>query len=367
MRVAFVPVWHGNPYHVELVKSLGAVGVDVLCPQSLKTLYRDVLAGAEKVDVLHLHALPSFGWSPRSLARYALSYCRLVRLRELGIRLVWTVHNFRNHDSKNWLIEDHAGRRFSPRLHALIVHGDAAKQIVESRWRGCVSDQLRVIPHGNYIRSYKNDIPTREARALLGSDPSNLVFLFMGLIRPYKGVAEMVKAFRACADSNARLVIAGRPVDAAIGNEVELSIEGDSRIRFVPGHVNDDDIQIYMNACDVVVLPYKRVFTSGTAVLAMSFGKPCIAPRVGCVPDMLDDEGAVFFDPEAKRDLERAFRRVLACPERLPGMGRHNLERAKGWDWGGIGRATAAVYEQCVAAEKRQIRPVSVRTREFAR
>jgi beta-1,4-mannosyltransferase len=357
MRVAFVPVWHGNPYHVELEKSLRALGVDVLCPQSLKTLYRHVLTGAEKVDLVHLHALPSFGWSPPSLARYALSYCRLNRLRELGARLVWTVHNFQNHDSKYWLIEDYVGRRFSRRLHALIVHGDAAKQIVVARWRGCVSNQLRVIPHGNYIRSYRNDIPTHEARALLGFAPSHLVFLFIGLIRPYKGVAEMVEAFKACADSSARLVIAGRPVCEAIRNEVEISIQGDSRIRFVPGHVNDDEVQIYMNACNLVVLPYKRVFTSGTAVLAMSFGRPCIAPRVGCVPDMLDEDGAVFFNPEVDGELERAFRTVLACPERLPRMGRHNLKRAAGWNWDGIGRATAAVYEQCVAAKKRQLQP----------
>jgi beta-1,4-mannosyltransferase len=306
---------------------------------------------------VHLHALPSFGWSLRSLARYALFYCRLRRLRKLGVRLVWTVHNFENHDSESRPIEDYVGRHFSRRLHALIVHGDAAKQIVESRWRGCVSNQLRVIPHGNYIRSYKNDISTHEARALLRFDPSHLVFLFMGLIRPYKGVVEMVKAFKACAESGARLVIAGRPVCEAIRNEVEISIQGDSRIRFIPGHVDDDDIQIYLNACDVVVLPYKRVFTSGTAVLAMSFGKPCIAPRVGCVPDMLDEDGAVFFNPEVDGELECAFRTVLACPERLPRMGRHNLKRAAGWNWDGIGRATASVYEQCVADEKRQLQP----------
>ena len=349
-----MPVWDGNPYQVELEKSLRVLGVDVLCPPSLKTLYRHVLGGAEKIDVVHLHTLPSFAWSPLSLARYALFYCRLSRLRKLGVHLVWTVHNFQNHDSKHWLIEDYVGRHFSRQFYALIVHGDAAKQIVESRWRGYVLDQLRVIPHGNYIRSYKNDVSSHEARALLGLDPSHLIFLFLGLIRPYKGVVEMVEAFKACADSNARLVIAGRPVCEAIRNEVEISIQGDSRMRFIPGHVNDANVQIYMNACDVVVLPYKRVFTSGTVVLAMSFGKPCIAPRVGGVPDMLDEDGAVFFNPEAEGDLERAFRKVVACPERLAGMGRHNVKRAAGWNWDGIGRATAAVYEQCVTDEKRQ-------------
>jgi beta-1,4-mannosyltransferase len=350
MKVAFIYVWRENRYHVELEKSLRALGVDVLCPQ-LKTLYTHVFAGAEKVDVVHIHALPYFNWS--NIPRYILFYLRLSRLQKRGVRLVLTVHDFQNHDSRNWPIEHLVGGYFARRLDALIVHGQTAKKIVETRWRGCSSNQISVIPHGHYIQSYKNCIGAEVARVSLGLEPSNLVFLFVGLIRPYKGLSEMIEVFKGCAHPGARLVIAGKLASDEIGNKIALAVQGDSRITFVPGYVHDDEIQRYMNACDVVVLPYKRVFTSGAAVLAMSFGKPCIAPRLGCVPDMLDEEGAVFFDPAVDGDLERAFQKVIACRERLAGMGRYNLERASGWNWDGIGRATAALYEQCVAAEKK--------------
>src|SRR5258707_11847882 len=67
-------------------------------------------------------------------------------------------------------------------------------------------------------------------------------------------------------------------------NEVAHSIQGDSRIRFLPGHVADDDIQLYMNACDVVDLPYRRILGSGTAVLAMSFRQTSSYPALVALP-----------------------------------------------------------------------------------
>jgi beta-1,4-mannosyltransferase len=361
MRVAFEPFWGVNPYQTQLMGSLRSLGVELLSPEPLKSLYARCIAGTEELDVLHVHALPYVGLSPIEVGRYVMFYWRLDRFRKRGTRLVWTVHDFRNHDTKYWWIEDRIARLFSLRMDALIVHGRKAKEIIESQWKVDRRRRIFIIPHGHFIDSYRNDVTPEAARASLGLTPSNLVFLFLGLIRPYKGVVEMVEAFRGYADPNARLVIAGRPVAEAISNEVERSIQGDSRIRFFPGHIKDDEVQKYMNACDAVLLPYRRVLTSGVAVLAMSFGKPCIAPRAGCITDMLDEEGAVFFDPLIHGDLERAMQTISACRQKLKAMGEHNLRRIASWDWASIGRATATVYDQCVTAEKRQfVQPLSV-------
>ena len=351
MRVAFLPVWNGNPYHAELEKALRSLGIEVLHPQSLKSLCRNYWTGVEKVDVVHIHALPQFGWSLIPLRGYVAFYQRLVWLRIMGVRLVWTMHNLDNHESQNRSIENFVARHFAPQMGGIIVHGKSAKRIVESRWIQRTGSPIHVIPHGHYIGSYKNEISAEAARAQFGFSASNLVFLFLGMIRPYKGVVEMVDAFRLHTESNARLIITGMPINQEICNQVARSIEGDSRIRFLPGHVADDDIQLYMNACDMVVLPYRRILTSGAAVLAMSFGKPCIAPRAGCVTDMLDEKGAIFFDPPVSGDLERALRKTIDFRHRLPEMGLYNLRRAAAWDWESIGRSTATVYQQCFPSE----------------
>jgi beta-1,4-mannosyltransferase len=355
MRVAFVPVWLDNPYHAELEKALSALGIHVLRPDSLKFFCRDYKAGIANVDVVHLHALPPFSWSRLSFVRYVRFYLRLSYLQKTGVRLVWTVHNLQNHDSRQPWIESFLARSVAQRVDAMIVHGNTAKQILESRWGSQTSQRIHVIPHGHYIHSYRNNTSREAARAHFRFSESNLVFGFLGQIRPYKGVVEMVKAFKACTDPNVRLIIAGRPINEAMTKEIALAIHGDVRIKFLPGHVADDDVQVHLNACDVFVLPYQRVLTSGAAVLAMSFGKPCIAPRVGCVTDMLDEEGALFFDPSIDGDLERAIRQTVACRQRLPEMGFHNLRRAAGWGWKEIGRETAGVYEQCLGDGRKAV------------
>jgi beta-1,4-mannosyltransferase len=351
MRVAFVPVWAENPYHAELEKALRSLGIEVLRPQSLKSLCRNYRAGVEKVDLVHVHALPQFSWSLIALRGFVAFYQRLLWLRIMGVRLVWTMHNLDNHESQHRWIESLVARYLAPQMEGIIVHGKSAKQIVESRWNQRKGIPFHVIPHGHYINSYKNEISAEAARAHFGFSASNLVFLFLGKIRPYKGVVGMVHAFRLHTEPNARLIITGMPMNQEICNEVAHSIEGDSRIRFLPGHVADDDIQLYMNACDVVVLPYRRILTSGAAVLAMSFGKPCIAPRAGCVTDMLEEKGAIFFDPAVNGDLERALQKAIDFRHRLREMGLYNLRRAAVWDWESIGRSTAAVYKQCFPNE----------------
>ena len=351
MKVAFVPVWPENPYHAELEKALRSLGIKVLLSNNLKAVCRDYLAGVEKVDLVHIHSLPQFGWSFIALRRYVAFYLRLVWLRIMGVKLVWTMHNLENHESQNRKVENLLARYFAHQIEGIIVHGKSAKQIVEARWSRRKGYAVHIIPHGHYIGSYKNEISGEAARTHFGFNTSNLVFLFLGQIRPYKGVVELVNAFRRRTEQDARLIVAGRPMNQEIRNEVARSTEGDSRIRFFPDHVADDDIQLYLNACDVVVLPYRRVLTSGAAVLAMSFGKPCIAPRAGCVTDMLDEKGAIFFDPAASGDLERALEKAIDFRSRFRDMGLYNLSRAAAWNWESIGRLTAAVYRQCFQNE----------------
>jgi len=60
--------------------------------------------------------------------------------------------------------------------------------------------------------------------------------------------------------------------------------DNDKRIKVFLDFIPDNDIQIYMNAADIIVLPYLDILNSGVAILAMSFGKPVIAPRTGSIP-----------------------------------------------------------------------------------
>ena len=64
----------------------------------------------------------------------------------------------------------------------------------------------------------------------------------------------------------------------------------------------------------------------------MSFGKPIIAPAIGCISDVLDEEGSFLYNPSAGKDLIEAMKRALnSTMKNIKSMGEHNFELRAGF------------------------------------
>jgi len=98
-----------------------------------------------------------------------------------------------------------------------------------------------------------------------------------------------------------------------------------------------------------VVLPYRHLLSSGAALLAMSFGKPCVGPAMGCLTDVLDDSGAFLYDPACEAGLLESMRRVVEKADTLPAMGEYNRRKASQWTWASAAAATRALYDRCLS------------------
>ncbi|HOB32769.1 MAG TPA: glycosyltransferase family 1 protein, partial [Verrucomicrobiota bacterium] len=94
------------------------------------------------------------------------------------------------------------------------------------------------------------------------------------------------------------------------------------------------------------VLPYKDVLTSGAVLLAMSFGRACIAPRLGTITDYLDDRGAFLYDANDPAGLSKALQEALEKSEQTETMGKHNLQKAEECSWNRIAQATVRLYQR---------------------
>jgi len=230
----------------------------------------------------------------------------------------------------------------------MIVHCHFAQDaVVQAYWLSRrLKDKIAVIPHGSYTATYENSMDRRQARQYFAFGEQDTVFLFLGQIRPYKGVFHLVSAFQKLDRPQARLVIAGMPMNEEIAKELNRHVRADKRIQARLAFIADDEIQFYVNAADVVTLPYQEVLTSGGVLLAMSFGKAVIAPRLGCIPEVLDNGGAFLYDPRREDGLLHAMRQALNAD--LAAMGRHNLERARQCSWDEIAQKTYAVYGRCL-------------------
>lgn len=350
LSVAFVPYWGaGNPYQDALARHLSVCGVDLDTAHSLKGLFRRGVCLSGTLDLVHLHWLPVFGWRQWRFLRCLAFVVRLVLLRIHGVPLVWTIHNLLPHESSHprldWLLR----RTVAGLSSGLIVHGRSAQQQAIETWGLRDESRFAVIPHGNYMGDYPNSIGRAAARRRLALEDTDLVFLFLGAVRPYKGVLELIEAFRQLAGEHTVLVVAGKPLDDDFTREIQRACAGVESIRFHPGFVPDEEIQVYMNAADAVVLPYRHLLSSGAALLAMSFGKACVAPAMGCLADVLDESGAFLYDPESETGLLEGMQRAIDVRDTLARRGEYNRQKASQWTWERAALATRALYDRCLS------------------
>jgi glycosyltransferase involved in cell wall biosynthesis len=207
------------------------------------------------------------------------------------------------------------------------------------------SNKIFIVPHANYIDNYENNISRSEARRRLGVSEKEVVLLSLGLIRPYKGVPELIDAFKELSLKGAYLLIAGKPTSSELGALIRQKAEGCDNIKLIPEFIPDEEIQSYMNACDVAVFAFRDIFTSGSVILAMSFGRACIAPRKGCIGDVLDDSGAFFYDPDEEKGLLKALINAIKNKAALQCMGERNRKLVEQWNWSRIAQMTLGVYQ----------------------
>lgn len=184
---------------------------------------------------------------------------RLLQLRRAGVTVLWTPHDFRTHRDLSGpaLHLDRAARRAMARL-ADVVHVHSETELALWQEAGVEPRKLVVAPHGHYIGFYPDTLPRAAARAALGLQDGDLVFLFFGWLRRNKGLLELLSAFSHFDDDTARLVVAGMAEDGDLADAALRAAARDPRVLARIGPVARDDVQTHMNAADVVALPYQH-------------------------------------------------------------------------------------------------------------
>jgi glycosyltransferase involved in cell wall biosynthesis len=354
VRVLFLPDYReANAYQRALADALAELGIEV---RADPTRRRRVLPVTEALgrhgrpDVIHVHWTEPYIASGRTVSRVKVARTLLeLRLaRRAGSRIVWTAHDLFRHDQP----ADPLERRFMEGLYglssAVIVHcASAVDALGEALGLGAAErSRLHVIPHGHYVGRYPDTMSRPEARERLGLPAEARVVAFVGWVRAYKGVAELVEAFGRVDDPSLRLVVAGRAVDDGYVARLRRLAGADERVQLELGFVADDELQVHLRAADVVAAPFLEIFTSGSVLLAMSFGRAVIAPRRGCVADTLDEAGSLLYDADDPAGLEGALRSALSGDIDLEALGRHNAASLERFAWPRIAVMTRDVYER---------------------
>lgn len=357
LTVHFLPDYTPtNPYQDRLAEALRARGLSVRVTDGggsglpiLRAMWDHGLPDVVHVHFLHQYMTSSVTRMPNlvGLVLGVRTLLEIAVLRAFGVGVVWTAHDLVDHEQRSLRVErwcKHVLLRYL--TDHIVIHCEAAREIVVDFYRlpDHVRERMTVVPHGTFSADYPNEVSKEAARERLDIPQDEFVFTFFGSIRQYKNVPGLVDAFAAL-DTDATLLVAGNPRTDAIEQTVRDAASSVEGVRTVFEFVPAEEVQLYMNAADVVVLPFRddgvSMLTSGSVLLAMSFGRPVIAPDIGCIQEYVGDGGYVY-DPSAARPLRRAMRDALTAD--LDAMGRANAERAARLHWDRVAAMTAAVY-----------------------
>lgn len=193
-----------------------------------------------------------------------------------------------------------------------VVHSDFDRHALSERYR-IAGKPTAQIPHGPYDQYEAEDV--REPIAANGSGEEVCNLLYFGVIRPFKGVEDIVEAFDQLSDEEARgyrLRVVGETWEGWTlpSDRIASSRHGD-RIEFINRYVEDAEVPHIFAAADAVVLPYHRSSSSGPLHLAMSFGLPVIVSNVGGLVEATNGyEGALKVPPKDPEAIRNAFARV---------------------------------------------------------
>ena len=341
-----------NPYQQLLADGLANLGVEVNFSQGYRRglpLWRAWRTRPGR-QVLHLHWLSPYLRGNGIVARIAYSLRMLIDvglIRASGGSVVWTIHNRISHESRWPRLERWLQRRLARAVDGIVVHSHAALAELR-RDMPLPADKTRVIPHGHYRTVYGPPIDPQSARAALRIPNAGRFYLCFGMLRPYKGIERLIEDWQKAVSrgSGDTLMIAGKSLDENFAARLRMLAAGCDSVRIHNGFVPDSDVPIYFSAADLVVLPFSRILTSGSLLLAMSYGKPVIAPRFAGIAETMGDADDLLYDPEDPKGLERSIGRSTFLPLRaLQEKTRQVCDRL---DWAAVAELTLDAYRAAV-------------------
>jgi beta-1,4-mannosyltransferase len=290
-----------------------------------------------RYDVFHIH------WPEnliRTRTRWAVVPKRLLfvalmaRLRLSRRAVVRTIHNVAPHESGG-PVEDGLLRMCDGMTDGFV----RLNRTTEAPER----EYVATIPHGHY----KDRPEYRRART---SPPAENRLLYFGLIRPYKGVDDLVDAFRTLDRPDTTLRVVGKPQDPDLARKVREAGERHEsiscRLEFVP----DSDLGREIAQARLVVLPYREMHNSGSAILALSMARPVVVPATPVNRELRDEVGpgwVYLYDSPAldAPTLQSVLEQVSADDAIRPAE-----PDLSGRDWSAVGEGHYAFYRSVLAS-----------------
>jgi len=286
-----------------------------------------------RFEVFHVHWPEFLVRGPGGAVRHLLAGALLDRLRRRRIPIVRTVHNVRPHAPG-----DARERRFLERVDRMTTLAIALNPVTPTP-EGVPTE---LILHGDYREPFDG---------LPRSEPVPGRLLAFGRIEPYKGIGELVGAFRELAQGGSAagpdrwtLRIVGAP-SGSMREQLRRVFESDARVSGILRFVDDATLVAEVTAADRVILPYLSMDNSGAILVALSLGRQVIVPRTSVNEWLAAGVGpgwVVMYDGELTAStLGEVLRSLPPRPTTPPDL--------RGRDWMTVAERHSEAYRRAIS------------------
>lgn len=319
-------------YYLERV----GVRVKLLKPfhySSFMNIVKILFFRSKGYKLVHVHWLYIFPFS--FVMKWFCLFCKI-----LDIKIIYEMHNIVPHYFNKTDLRN--SKWFYEVSDAIIFHSEIdiqrSKEILKTN-----SNKMHiVIPHGNFNESYENRISKKEARKILDLPDDKKVILCFGNIRKNRGYEYLVNAARELQDTI--VVIAGRSSDKTLYEKLLDYKKNVANIRLFIKWIPDEELQYFFNACDIVVLPYTDVTTSGVIPTAYAFSRPVITTNIGGIKEVVNENTGILVPPKDVTSLRQAIEIIFTMDYEAMGRYAHEYARTE-FSWESNTQKIKTLYE----------------------
>jgi glycosyltransferase involved in cell wall biosynthesis len=261
----------------------------------------------------------------KSFARLAVIHIAKLLWRT---KLVWVAHNAAPHDAIN--VDSRLRRWFLQSLDGVVFLSQYSHTLIENLYpQLSTRNSVRIVIGHHRGASVKPETPW-----MIPSGSVRLVQF--GLIRPYKNIEALVDAVSSLS-SGVELLVAGMAMDrvhsAKITSKAHLLPHITLDFRDAP--ISEEELEAIVDSADAVVLPYKHILNSGSALFSLSRNRPVLAPNMGSLPELQDNVGTdwvYLYDGEFNRQV------LLDFKEWIVNTDRGGVAPLDAYDWSRVGQ-----------------------------
>jgi glycosyltransferase involved in cell wall biosynthesis len=318
--------------------SLGGDMHYIFIPSMIKAILK------EKADIIHTH---SYGYFQSTSGAFAKKLRDLPMVITPHFHPSWSMWGGKKRKQLRKIYDGLLGKPALASPDAIICHSENEKKLLAIF--SVPDEKIRIIPAGVDFSRFESLPPPKIFRDQFKID--DRIVLYTGRLASNKGLLHLMDAAPQVLSQfkDTTFVLVGEDEGEKKRIEEKATKLGIKDKVLFTGHIKDE--KSFMSAycaCDVFVLPSEYEAFGLVLLEAMACEKPCVATRVGGVPEVIEEgKTGVLVKYGNAKDLAGAINDLLGDEKKRKEMGHFGRERVKeNFTWPIIVNKLEKVYEE---------------------